>query len=111
MIFSRRGFLIASTARRAAAWRAAWRRDQLLGLYGADGFHPSPIGTYLAALVFFERLTGRSVLGLPDPSASRERALADVHLTPAQLAALQEAAAEAGRRSAGGGDGRSPRVQ
>ncbi len=67
------------------AWRAAWRRDQSLGLYGPDGFHPSPIGTYLAALVFLERLTGRSPVGLPDPSLSRDRALAGVRLTPVQL--------------------------
>jgi hypothetical protein len=33
------------------AWRAAWAADATLPLYGADGFHPSPAGTYLAALV------------------------------------------------------------
>jgi hypothetical protein len=33
------------------AWRAAWRRDPKLQLYGTDGFHPSRLGTYLAALV------------------------------------------------------------
>lgn len=42
------------------AWRAAWRRDPQLALYGPDGFHPSVEGTYLAALVMFEQLTGRS---------------------------------------------------
>jgi hypothetical protein len=44
------------------AWRAAWLRDPALPLYEADGFHPSPLGSYLAALVIFEGLTGR----LPD---------------------------------------------
>ncbi len=85
------------------AWRAAWRRDESLGLYGADGFHPSPIGTYLAALVFFERLTGRPAVGLPDPALSRDRALQGVRLAPARLEALQEAAAEASARAARGG--------
>ncbi|MEO8453324.1 MAG: hypothetical protein ABI647_26285, partial [Gemmatimonadota bacterium] len=33
------------------AWRAAWAVDPTLPLYGADGFHPSELGTYLAALV------------------------------------------------------------
>lgn len=44
-------------------WRAAWARDPSLALYAPDGFHPSPLGTYLAALVIFHRLTGR----LPEP--------------------------------------------
>ena len=77
------------------AWRAAWRRDAALPLYGADGFHPSPMGTYLAALVCFERLTGRSAVGLPNPSSSRDGSLRDVRIDPAQLTLLQEAAAEA----------------
>jgi hypothetical protein len=41
------------------AWRAAWRRDPSLALYGADGFHPSPLGSALAALVILNQLTGR----------------------------------------------------
>jgi hypothetical protein len=40
------------------AWRAAWRRAPGLRLYGPDGFHPSPIGTTLAALVVYAGLTG-----------------------------------------------------
>jgi len=40
------------------AWRAAWKRDPSLGLYGPDGFHPSRLGSYLAALTIFHRLTG-----------------------------------------------------
>ena len=42
----------------AAAWRAAWRRDPDLELYGPDGFHPSELGTQLAALVVYAGLTG-----------------------------------------------------
>ncbi len=38
------------------AWRAAWKRDASLALYSSDGFHPSPAGTYLAALVILQRL-------------------------------------------------------
>jgi hypothetical protein len=48
------------------AWRLAWRQDATLKLYGEDGFHPSPLGSYLAALVIYQGLTGRS----PRPSAS-----------------------------------------
>ena len=42
----------------ATAWRAAWRRDPGLELYGPDGFHPSELGTQLAALVVYAGLTG-----------------------------------------------------
>lgn len=40
------------------AWLAAWKIDPDLELYGPDRFHPSPLGTYLAALVMYEQLTG-----------------------------------------------------
>jgi len=41
-----------------AAWQAAWRRNARLPLYGADGFHPSTLGTYLTAVVVLAGLTG-----------------------------------------------------
>jgi hypothetical protein len=41
------------------AWQAAWNRTPSLPLYGPDGFHPSTLGTYLAALVVTAGLTGR----------------------------------------------------
>ena len=41
------------------AWRAAWRSDPGLALYGPDGFHPSRLGSSLAALVIVNRLTER----------------------------------------------------
>jgi hypothetical protein len=76
-------------------WRAAWRRDASLPLHAADGFHPSPMGTYLGALMFFQQITGRSPVGLPAPSESKDKHLREIVLTPAQLTILQEAAAEA----------------
>jgi hypothetical protein len=51
------------------AWRAAWRRDSAVQLYSADGLHPSIAGSYLAALVIVQTLTGRSPLGMPDTVA------------------------------------------
>jgi hypothetical protein len=39
-----------------SAWRAAARLDGHLALYGEDGFHPTPTGSYLAALVVFDAL-------------------------------------------------------
>jgi hypothetical protein len=50
-------------------WRAAWRGNASLALYGADGFHPTPAGSYAAALTIFAGLSGRSPLGLPGPAA------------------------------------------
>ena len=41
------------------AWQAAWRRSPRLGLYGPDGFHPSTLGSRLAAAVIVRGLTGR----------------------------------------------------
>ena len=74
------------------AWRAAWERDATLALYSADGFHPSPLGTYLAALVVVERLTGRSALGLAREIRTREGTRISVPAGAALL--LQEAAHE-----------------
>jgi hypothetical protein len=38
------------------AWHRAWQCNTRLGLYGKDGFHPSRMGTHLAALVAYGRL-------------------------------------------------------
>lgn len=74
------------------AWQFAWAADSTLPLYAADDFHPSPMGTYLAALVVFERLYGRSPVGVQQTAVVDGRAqiwpLATVRL-------LQEAAADA----------------
>jgi hypothetical protein len=60
------------------AWKSVLRTNPKLPLYGPDGFHPSTFGTYLAALVVYSGLTGRSPVGLPRPvtvSAQRARIL------------------------------------
>ena len=69
------------------AWRAAWRRNRSLALYGPDSFHPSPLGSYLAALVIVRGLTGQV------PSAPPLR-LGSIELTTAQAALLRDAALE-----------------
>ena len=53
------------------AWRAAWAADPSLQLYGPDGFHPSPIGTYLAALVIYEQLFAAPAPPTPVPAAAQ----------------------------------------
>jgi hypothetical protein len=47
------------------SWRSAWAVDPNLALYGPDGFHPSALGSYLAALVIYEGLTGHPSETLP----------------------------------------------
>jgi hypothetical protein len=77
------------------AWRIAWQREPDLELYDADGGHPSRVATYLAALVMFQQLTGRTPIGLPRQVALRDGAL--VGATDSVAAMLQEVAAEANR--------------
>lgn len=48
------------------AWRRAWHLDPELALYGPDGFHPSRLGSILAALVVYRGLVSGSALA---PSA------------------------------------------
>lgn len=75
----------------AAAWLAAWRRDSALALYSPDGLHPSVAGSYLAALVMYGALYDRSPVGLP--ARVRLASGAQVGVTPALAAMLQDAAA------------------
>jgi hypothetical protein len=49
----------------AAAWKRAWAASPKLALYGPDGFHPSRLGTYAAAVVVYAGLTGKPAVGLP----------------------------------------------
>jgi len=56
------------------AWREAWAKDSGLALYGPDGFHPSPMGTYLAALVIYRQLTGTAPPILPVFGATVDQA-------------------------------------
>ncbi|MDQ3171982.1 MAG: hypothetical protein M3Q55_17770 [Acidobacteriota bacterium] len=65
-------------------WKAAWAIEPSLPLYGLDRFHPSPLGTYLGALMFAEQITGVRP-GLPT---------APMHgASPAQLRIVHTAAA------------------
>ena len=71
------------------AWRIAWETDPSLALYGPDDFHPTPLGTYVGALMFFEKVTGRRPSGLKPPRS--------VIVDAAALKIVQDAAVAAGR--------------
>lgn len=77
------------------AWRAAWAAAPDLPLYGPDGFHPSPTGTFLAALVIYERLSGRDVRRLAPVAFAQGLPLA---LAADTVRLLQAAAHEANTR-------------
>jgi len=47
------------------AWRAALEENPSVSLYGADGYHPGPLGTYLASLVVYEKVTHKDARQLP----------------------------------------------
>jgi hypothetical protein len=75
------------------AWRAAWARDSRLTLTIVDGFHPSLLGSVIAAYSIWHALTERSPVGLP-PAIESDRV--ERITMSAELAALvQQAVAEA----------------
>ena len=74
------------------AWRIALGADRTLPLYGPDGFHPAPEGTWLAAVVLLARIRGIDPHDLPTVVAGSS-------LDGPRVRALQDAAAEALRRS------------
>lgn len=75
------------------AWRAAWARDADLTLTIGDGFHPSLLGSVMAAYSIWHALTERSPVGLP-PTIESDRV--ERITMSAELAGLvQQAVAEA----------------
>ena len=75
------------------AWLAAQRIDPTTPLYAFDGLHPSVEGSYLAALVMYAVLYGKSPEGLP--ATLRLRAGSRLAVEPRVAFVLQRAAAEA----------------
>ena len=73
------------------AWRTAWAAHPLFKFYGPDEFHPSPEGSYLAALTIVGAVSGKSVAGF---SARLTSATGQVliQLQPAAALQLQQAA-------------------
>jgi len=74
------------------AWRLAWSKDEDLELYSVDNFHPSLIGSYLAALVMFDQLTKINLHDLP---ASIPTANGSIKISEDLSKLLQESAIEA----------------
>ena len=64
------------------AWREVWKRDKNAELYGSDGFHPSAEGSYVAALVMYQQLFGKSPSACPPASPTRPAALSPTFRQP-----------------------------
>jgi hypothetical protein len=73
-----------------AGWLQAWAADSSLQLYGPDGYHPSALGTYVTALVVYERVTGKDCRNLP--SKALAGGAHDLGLAEPAVRKLQEAA-------------------
>jgi hypothetical protein len=80
------------------AWREARKLDANLALYAEDRFHPSVAGSYLAALVIYEKLFERSPIGLPASLKLRSRRLAKIELPEDTARLLQLAASQANKK-------------
>lgn len=80
------------------AWRAAWRRDSTLQFYTSDNLHPTPAGTYLAALVMFQQLYHRSPIGLPNMLEMQAPLFGTVVIPSDEALIMQQAAAEANEK-------------
>jgi hypothetical protein len=76
-----------------AAWRIALQGEPRPDLYANDGLHATVYGSYLAALVIFAVLAGRSPVGLPTILTFEDGTRARV--PEATAAVLQAAAASA----------------
>jgi len=81
-----------------AAWREAWKRDPKLDLYAADRFHPSLAGSYLAALVTYQKLFGVTPIGLPTRLNLRSKTPTEINLPKKDARVLQLAASETNKR-------------
>ncbi|WP_420129717.1 SGNH/GDSL hydrolase family protein [Longimicrobium sp.] len=79
----------------ATAWLEAWEREPGLDLY-QDGLHPTPAGSYLAALTIAARLSGHAPAQMPAALTVRSPdGTQTLRFDPATAATLQAAAQEA----------------
>jgi len=77
------------------AWKTVLRTHPNIALYGPDGFHPTRLGTYLAAVTIAAGLAKRSPVGLPRLGVTAKKALV---LQQAAAAALRQSSSGSARR-------------
>ena len=82
----------------AVAWREVLAREPTIELY-SDNVHPNDVGSYLAGLVIFRQLTGRSPVGLPSTLwLDKNWYPTDLEISPEEVALLQAVADEVGKK-------------
>lgn len=67
------------------AWQAALSANPSLLLYASDRSHPTPLGSYLAACVFYATFFGESPVGLPAKLATGAEVLVEIPEAQARL--------------------------
>jgi hypothetical protein len=77
------------------AFQIALEGDPHLEVLSADGFHPSPLGTYLAAIVIHKALSNRSAPFVPADlaTAGDPQRFPAIHVSPRTITLLKSAAA------------------
>ncbi len=73
-------------------FRDALAIDPRLALLGPDGFHPTPLGTLLAAIVIHQRLSARAVPFVPAMLESPTAAFAPIRLAAETMQVFRTAA-------------------
>jgi hypothetical protein len=79
-----------------AAWLSAWRHRPDLALYSPDDFHPSLVGSYLAAIVIYQQLYGDTEVRAPSRLKLRSKSVSKIELSEEEIELLNIAAREAG---------------
>jgi hypothetical protein len=83
------------------SWMSAWEKDETLALYNVDQFHPSTLGSAVAALTIFSVLFDEPVAPLPAALRPTTSGLPVIELgedAPAVYAAVDKTVAEWARR-------------
>ncbi len=83
------------------SWMRAWEKDETLGLYDVDQFHPSELGSAVAALTIFSVLFDEPVGALPATLRPTTSGLPVIELgasAPVVYAAVDETVPEWARR-------------
>lgn len=84
------------------SWRELWKADSSAALYGSDGYHPSELGSIVAALTIFRMLFDEPVTALPSRLVPVTKYLPVIELDSAQATviyqAVESAVSQWGRR-------------
>lgn len=73
------------------SWLEVWKQDSAARLWGADGFHPAPLGSIVAALTVVRTLFDESVADLPEQMIPQGPGRPRIDLSPAEAAVVLSA--------------------